>query len=610
MTDNKKNERNPKITGTILSENLSVSDISKEGNDNILIIGGSGTGKSYCYIGPNIMQADGSYVILDPAGELYEQYAPFLRYKGYDIRRLNLIDPENGNKYNPFKYIRSDRDIEDLVSVIIASNVSEWDEDPFWEKAEHALLTALIAYLYHYGNRNSRNMLSVLKMLESAFVRKRNADDPSDNLIIRTIIKQMNRENITYADSPLLAELIAYIRFVLEKEQSHTLSSTLDMIRKLDTEAEGYGFKTPLDYLFDDIEKEDPDSLAVKYYKTFRLGAGKTYDSIIHSCILRLKTFDDTKIAAMMEQDNMDLDLIPDKKTAVFITVSSGEKSKNIIAAMMYSQIIERLCEYSEETAEFSQLVVDGDGQIIKTYRASSLEESDEKAAEADLFLNKAKEGTISYNERSYGENAGQYLIIAPNGEVVAHRGSLEEAEYALEKIREGRVVRHGKHSLPVRTNVIFDEFCSIGKFPKIDEWLARSGKRRISYSIFLHSLAQARKMYGHEWDDIASAFDTILYLGGGCEYVAAEWFIKIINGRPIINSDKQYIRPQVSLFFKKLLRPQAPSQDGLMKIFRTLEEDKCIVIPRYGDVYKDGVYKAVIHPNWKIMEEQCRKKE
>ena len=608
MTDNKKNERNLKMAGTILSENLSVSDINKEGNDNVLIMGGSSAGKSYCYIGPNIMQTDGSYVILDPAGGLYEQYAPFLRYKGYDIRRLNLIDPEKGDKYNPFKYIRNDRDIEDLVSVMIASDSPGPGKDPFWEKAEHALLTALIAYLYHYGNRNSRNISSVIKMMKSGFVRKRSINAPSENLIVKTIIEQMGGEDIVYADSPFLAELIAYIRCILKDKTEQTLSSALDTIRKLDIEQGGYSSKTPLDYLFDDIEKEDPDSFAVKQYKTFRIGAGKTHDNIILSCFVRLQVFDDSKIAAMMDCDSMDLDLISDKKTAVFITISLGEKSKNIIAAMMYSQIIERLCEYSEETAEFSQLVVDGNGQIIKTYRASSLEESDEKAAEADLFLNKAKEGTISYNERSYGENAGQYLIIARHGEVVTHRGSLEEAEYALEKIREGRVVRHEKHSLPVRTNVIFDEFCTIGKFPKIDEWLARSGKRRISYSIILHSLAQARKMYGPEWEDIASAFDTILYLGGGCEYIAAEWFTKIINERPIINADKQYIQPQVSLFFKKLLQPQAPSQDGLIKIFRTLEEYKCIVITRDGGVYKDNVYKAVIHQNWKIVKEQYEK--
>ena len=131
-----------------------------------------------------------------------------------------------------------------------------------------------------------------------------------------------------------------------------------------------------------------------------------------------------------------------------------------------------------------------------------------------------------------------------------------------------------------------------------------------MSYSIVIHSLAQARKMYGPEWGVIASAFDTILYLGGGCEYVAAEWLAKIINERPIINADKQYIQPQVSLFFKKLLRPQALSQDGLIKTLRTLEEDKCIVIPRDGDVYKDDAYKAITHQNWKIVEEQYKKEK
>lgn len=595
--------------GMIISKNLYTSDVNSGRDDNVLVIGGSGAEKEYSYTGPNILQADSSYVIVDIAGGLYEHYAPFLEYKGYDVKRLNLIDPEKGDKYNPFEYIRSDRDIEDLVSVMIASGSPGLGKNPFWEKAEHALLTALIAYLYHYGNRNSRNISSVIKMMKSGFVRKRSINAPSENLIVKTIIEQLGGEDIAYADSPFLAELIAYIRCILKDKTEQTLSSALDTIRKLDIEQGGYSSKTPLDYLFDDIEKEDPDSFAVRKYKTFRISAGKTHDNIILSCLVRLQVFDDAKIAAMMDCDSMNLDLISNKKTAAFITISSGEKSKNIIAAMMYSQIIERLCKYSEETAEFSQLVVDGDGQIIKTYRASSLEESDEKAAEADLFLNRAKEGAISYNERPYGENAGQYLIIARNGEVVAHRGSLEEAEYALEKIREGRVVRHKKHSLPVQTKIIFDQFCNIGMFPKISEWFARSGGRRMSYSVIIHSFSQVQKMYGNEWDVAVSAFGTVLYLGGGCDSAAAEWFTRIIRERPIVSPNKQHTKTRHPFSYGKP-EPQSHSSNELIKTLRTLEKDMCIVIPKDGDVYKDRTYSAAMHPNWETAKEQCRKKK
>lgn len=594
--------------GIIISKNLYTSDVNSGRDDNVLVIGGAGAGKEYSYTGPNILQADSSYVIVDIAGGLYEHYAPFLEYKGYDVKRLNLIDPGNGNRYNPFEYIRSDRDIEDLVGVIIASSSPGPGKDPFWERSEHALLTALIAYLYHYGNRNSRNISNVIKMMKSGFVRKRSLNASSENLIVKTIMEQMGGKDIVYADSPFLAELIAYIRCILKDKTEQTLSSALDTIRKLDLEQGGYSSKTPLDYLFDDIEKEDPDSFAVRQYKTFRIGAGKTRDNIILSCLVRMQVFDNAEIEAMMDCDDMGLDLIPDKKTAVFITIPSGNKLRNIIASMMCSQIIERLCEYSENTANLSQLVLDGDGQVIKTYRASSREESDEAAIKAGGFLERAKESTISYNERTYGENVGQYLLVTQHGEIVAHRGSLEEAEYTLKKIREGKVEAHEKYSLPVQTKIIFDQFCDIGKFPKIDEWLARSGKRRISYSIILHSLTQTQKMYGPEWGDIASAFDTILYLGGGCDSVAAEWFTKIIRERPIVSPDKQHIKPGHPSFYGKV--PQARPSDELIKTLRTLENDSCIVIPRDGYVYKDRTYSVIMHPNWETAKEQCQKKK
>lgn len=362
-------------------------------------------------------------------------------------------------------------------------------------------------------------------MMKSGFVRKRSINAPSENLIVKTIIEQLGGEDIAYADSPFLAELIAYIRCILKDKTEQTLSSALDTIRKLDLEQGGYSSKTPLDYLFDDIEKEDPDSFAVRQYKTFRIGAGKTRDNIILSCLVRMQVFDNAEIETMMDCDDMGLDLIPDKKTAVFITIPSGNKLRNIIAAMMCSQIIERLCEYSENTANLSQLVLDGDGQVIKTYRASSREESDEAAVKAGGFLERAKESTISYNERTYGENVGQYLLVTQHGEIVAHRGSLEEAECALKKIREGKVEAHEKHSLPVQTKIIFNQFCDIGKSPGISEWFAKSSGRRMSYSVTIHSLSQVQKMYGSEWDVAVSAFDTVLYLGGGCDSVVAEWF-------------------------------------------------------------------------------------
>ena len=203
-----------KMNGIILSQDLCVPIDGEKAQDNrnVLVLGGSGAGKSFGYVGPNIMQADCSYVVVDPSGKLYREYGGFLEYMGYRVRCLNLENTKESCCYNPFSYIRSDRDIEMLAAALISSTDPLFRQDchPFMEKAETAFLTALIAYIWHYTTEDCRNFSSVMKLMKAA-----------------------------------------------------------------ETDEEDAGAKSPLDYIFDEVKKQYPESFALKQYEFFKKAAEK-----------------------------------------------------------------------------------------------------------------------------------------------------------------------------------------------------------------------------------------------------------------------------------------------------------------------------------------------
>lgn len=503
-------------------------------NMNVFVIGGSGAGKSFNFVGPNIMQKNCSYIITDPSGGLYREYGSFLEYMGYEIKCFNLTHMEKGNHYNPFNYIHGDKDIEILVTTLI-SNTTPPDKqggDPFWEKSETALLIALIAYLYHYTAKDCQNFSGVMRLMRAA--------------------------NIDENDSSA---------------------------------------KSPLDYIFEEVEKYDPESFAVKQYKTFKMGAGKTLKGILISCAVRLQAFDLQDVATLTDTDDIDLDSVGDKKTALFIIVPTGEKTFNFLAAMMYSQLFQRTYDYCENTAEFSQLVLDGDRQIIRTYRASSPDDAIIKRAEAEAFLERAKQGRVQYND-----SLKWYEIVTPEGEMVTYRGSQEEADKELEFIRAGEVIGNNKQSnhgqrLPVHTRLLLDEFANIGKIPEFDQKVATIRKYEISVSIILQSLAQMQKMYKDDWSDIAGNCDTTIYLGGGADTVTAEWVSKLLGKETRVISGTSLGKSGSTSLNRQAIELYSPAE------LRTMPEDECIVIMKSMDAYKGKKYRALDHPQRALVE-------
>lgn len=250
-------------------------------NHNVLVIGGSGSGKTRYHVLPNIMQLNASYLITDPKGTLIEACGSLLERGKYQIKILNVIDFSCSMHYNPFHYVHTELDVLRLVTVLMQNTKGEGSAgDPFWEKAEQLLYQAYISY----------------------------------------IIAKLPKE-----------------------EQNFT--SLLDMINASATSEEDESYENQIDHLFAGLAEENPEHFAVRQYQKYKLAAAKTAKSILISCATRLAPFDIPEVRAMMEYDEMELDMMGSQKTALFAIVSDTDKTFHFIPAMLYSQMFNVLCD-------------------------------------------------------------------------------------------------------------------------------------------------------------------------------------------------------------------------------------------------------------------------
>lgn len=250
-------------------------------NLNVLVIGGSGSGKTRYHIKPNLLQMNASYLCSDPKGTLIEEVGQAMLRGGYRIKLLNTIDFSSSMHYNPFVYLHSETDILTLVTVIMTNTQGEAKGgDGFWEKAEALLYQALIAYIYYEAPAEEKNMTTLLDMLNACECRE---DD----------------EN----------------------------------------------FKSAVDLMFEQLEKRNSDHFAVRQYRKFKMAAGKTLKSILISCGARLAPFDIAAVREMMSYDELELEKLGDEKTVLFAVVSDTDPTFNFISAMMYSQTFNVLCD-------------------------------------------------------------------------------------------------------------------------------------------------------------------------------------------------------------------------------------------------------------------------
>lgn len=528
---------------------LSMDSKKTDMNLNTLIIGGSGTGKSFRIVGPNLMQMNSSYIVTDPSGELYASYAPLLEYYGYRIKVMNLDHMERSDHYDPFRYINDDNDIAKLVTTIITNTTDprKTGGDEFWTKSEQELLTALIAYLWHYESR-----------------------DPS----------------------------------------SQNISKVMDLVRMANIDEDGRRptRKDALDELFERVSEDD--HFTKTQYQNFKMGAGKTLKSILISAAVRLQGFDMKSVMDLTSTDDIDLDSICDRKTALFIIIPTGESTFNYIASMMYSQLFQNIYRYCENEAQYSQLVCDSDGEVVKVLRASSMQESMEKKKEAEEILAgyadcTIKESPVMKVSKKDGEHP-YWEIRTASGEMVAYRGSRALAEEALGKMRNGYVKANmensGGRSSPIHVRFVLDEFANTGKIPEFEKKLATVRKYNISCTVILQSITQIQGMYDKTWGEIPQDCDMTVYLGGGLDSETTKWISE--------NLGKRTVRVMGETFSSNASGGGGSQQLNLQSVellsqsrMRTMDRKKCVVLPRGHNAHFGYMYNTLEHPKWK---EKC----
>ena len=255
-------------------------------NKNILVIGGSGSGKTRFFVKPNLMQMHSSYVVTDPKGTVLVECGKMLLKNGYKVKVLNTINFKKSMRYNPFAYIRSEKDILKLVNTIILNTKGEGQQsgEDFWVKAEKLYYTALIGYIWYE---------------------------------------------------------------CVEEEQNFT--TLLDMINASEAREDDEEFKNPVDLMFDELEEREPDHFAVKQYKKYKPAAGKTAKSILISCGARLAPFDIKELRDLTSYDELELDMLGDEKTALFVIISDTDDTFNFIVSIMYTQLFNLLCDRADD---------------------------------------------------------------------------------------------------------------------------------------------------------------------------------------------------------------------------------------------------------------------
>ncbi len=283
---------NPKFQDNVIltqTERLTMESRPKEPkyarNKNVLVVGGSGSGKTRFFLLPNLLQMHSSYVITDPKGDLVLKTGTTLKKHGYDVKVFNTINFKKSMHYNPLRYIHSEKDILKLVNALISNTKGEGKSgDEFWTKAETLLYTAYIGYIYYVAPYEEQNFNTLLELINASDVREDDED-----------------------------------------------------------------YMSPVDMLFRDLERKEPNHFAVRQYKKFKIAAGKTMKSVLISCGARLAAFDIAELREITAYDELDLDTLGDRKTALFLIMSDTDSTFNFLIALIYSQMFNLLCEKADD---------------------------------------------------------------------------------------------------------------------------------------------------------------------------------------------------------------------------------------------------------------------
>lgn len=445
-------------------------------NNNVVVVGGPGTGKTRGIIKPNMLQFNTSFVVTDPKGELMHDIGGALIKHGYHVKCFNLNEMEYSGGYNPFRYIRSDEQVMVLIDCLIKntddSKASKGDQ--FFAQAEKALFLAIFYYLYYFGSEEEKNMRQVMRLLSEAEV----------------------------------------------NEQDRNFKSALDQRFE--------EVKTGVGRINKNIKQADPDHVCLRSYNIFKQGTGKTAKSILISAQVRLAPFNIRAIENLTMRDTIHLEEIGESKQALFIVTPSGETTFNFLAAMMYTQLFATLYKQCNIDNINSHQLVKGNVCALRSelFKSKSTEESTLAAAKekqdawlkAELITTeKGNEDTkytvwqLKSNEDIRYTKSGEF--ITKKGEILREFQSEREAKLFTDTLKNGKWT-YGKRCTTVPVHFLLDEFKNIGEIPDFDQYLSTMRSYHISCTIILQSIDQIKAMYEDDWGTLMGDCSTQIFLG------------------------------------------------------------------------------------------------
>lgn len=540
--ENKEETDDPNV---ILSKNLSlgmrIKELDNQRNTNVMVVGGSGTGKSFRVIKPNVMQMNSSTIITDPSGEILECCGKSLIKNGTTVKVFSTSDMIHSNCYNPFDYVYDENGKVDeaKVSTLIylflknANGAKEKSGDPFWEKSAKALLSAIAYYML-------------------------------DN-------EGYPKENINF-------------------------SNVLMFIQKGKVDEESSSSKSGLDLLMDEEEKMAKDtgriSRAVSNYKTFKLAPPKTANSILITCAVDLQLFDTENVKYLtrtdMEEDtnNIHLDKIGDEKTALFINIPQANGTFDFLVAMLYSQLFDTLYTRGEKISPNKWLIENEYGEPLLTMLDSK--------EQAEEMLQKLKEATV---EKRTTKRGADWYQIKSGKKVIREVMSEDYAKKIIQHAKNAKV-KQGKIKLPFFVRCLMDEFANIGEIPDFTKKLATMRKYGISCMIVLQSTSQLKAKYKDDWEGIVGNCDTFIFLGSKeletCKYVSGllgKATIVVRNNGRSLSSKGGNTSQNFSHTARDLMDPAEVSK---------LDNKKCIIMIRGLQPFLDDKYSFLEHPRFK----------
>ena len=627
---------------TILTDDvyLSMDTRKTRRNLNLLVIGGSGAGKSRYLVKPNLCQMplNCNPVITDPSGELLADTGKMLEDFGFKIKVFNVVDMSKSCHYNPLNYIHTVNDVILLTDCILANTTdpNKKGGDDFWEKAQKLMFQAFISFLWQYGKELGLepNMESVMDLTRES---------------------QITEEASSTADPNKVDVLFAAIEFGYTRgEKGQIIPGTPD---------------APFE------NARGKQEFCVKQYKAFKLGAGKTLKSILISAYARLSCFDSEDVLNLTRYDDLHLEELSEQKSALFIIIPQENDSFNFLVAMMYSQLFQSLYFKAENYCQGNYIIKDARGENVKVFEMlrdekDFMDDYDENAEEEEVSLTSGKpkkkfnflkilkktkpniekretkevidpetsdgmrkiEQIAKHNEKetipdsnpgdemdSAAETAAKeyveklktchlvkkgkkYIVKLSDkdgGEIVGIYGNKEYAIKRTEALRDSKITRCGLF-LPYHVRMMLDEFANIGQIPNFTKLLATMRKYEISCTVILQSIAQIKNQYKDDWGTIIGNCDSMLFLG--CpEQDTLEYISKKLGKTTIrTKSDSQSSGKKGSSHSYQYTSRDLMSPDEL----GSMEDDECILFIRGVHPFRGKKYTYENHPNYKYTKD------